>query len=392
MQRNIGSEFRVALAAIVLLTIPVIFALLLINQEDREDPDSTASSAEPRITIFTSTPAEVAEAEETDAVTDEPEVVNDETADVTSSPTATATDEPESPTPTATDTVTETPTATPSEGLSVLQVRTPSEPEDEEDEEEATATITPSNTRRATATPSPTGTSTHRPTITEKPSSTLTNTPRSTIASRATEDEFAGILPTPTLPASPTVAVDATRTPASCDLPRGWTTYRVRLGDTLFAIALATNSTVSELRAANCIDDVDNITSEESIYVPRVPRRPVSTQVPSDVRPGLAAFGCLDPRVQILSPGVAARVSGVFTVSGTATREDFGYYKIEVRPDWAEIYNFYLDSYSPVENGSLGVINAELFDDGLHWIRLTVVDERAGIPAGATCEVPLIFE
>ncbi|MCA9915964.1 MAG: LysM peptidoglycan-binding domain-containing protein, partial [Anaerolineae bacterium] len=274
----------------------------------------------------------------------------------------------------------------------------------------ATPTVTSSATNRPTATRTPTATPSHtstpRPTSTNKPTSTSTatstttpsRTPTATSTSRpsATSVEFDGILATPTLPASPTAAAvsAATRTPASCLLPRGWTTYRVQPGDTLFAISLATNSTVDELRYANCIDDVDNITSEDRIFVPRAPLRPVSTfvPVPVDARPDLAAFGCADPRVQITSPGVAMRLSGSFTVMGTATREDFGYYKIEIRPDWAEIYNFYLDSYTPVQNGSLGVINSEIFGSGLHWIRLTVVDARAGIPAGATCEIPVIFE
>lgn len=408
MQRNIGSEFRVALAAIVLLTIPVIFALLFINNEDLEN-DATPSTrvaqqSTAQINVFTSTPEDLEE----------------ETATVTEPVTAEPTEAVASDTPTPSETATATPSATPTEetGLSVLQVRTPNSGAPEEVAVENTVTITPSVTPSATSTATPSATSsatntptmtatatatpsrtaTPRPTSTDKPTSTPSYTPSATSTPRpsATTVEFDGILATPTLPASPTAAAvsAATRTPSSCRIPRGWTTYRVQPGDTLFAISLATNSTVDELRYANCIDDVDNITSEDMIFVPRAPLHPVSTfvPVPADVRPDLAAFGCNDPRVQITSPGVASQLRGSFTVMGTATREDFGYYKIEIRPDWAEIYNFYLDSYEPVQNGALGVVNSELFGSGLHWVRLTVVDAQAGIPAGATCEVPVIFE
>lgn len=417
MQRSIGSEFRVALAAIVFLTIPVIFALLLINNEDRDGtatPPTQVAQSTAQISVFTSTPEEMVEetSEATEAVTVTPE----------------PTEEPASDTPTSSETVTVT--ATVESSLSVLQVRTPVSSATENPTEtdtvtpsatpSATATMTASttasatNTQTATTTPSdtpsatntntptstatPSRTSTLRPTSTDRPTRTPSDTPTatSTLRPSATPVEFDGILATPTLPASPTAAAvsAATRTPSSCRLPRGWTTYRVQPGDTLFAISLATDSTVDELRYANCIDDVDNITSEDVIFVPRAPLRPVSTFVPApvDSRPDLAVYGCNDPRVQITSPRIAAQLQGSFTVTGTAMRDDFGYYKIEIRPDWAEIYNFYLDSYTPVQNGILGVVNSEIFGSGLHWVRLTVVDAQAGIPAGATCEVPVIFE
>jgi hypothetical protein len=202
---------------------------------------------------------------------------------------------------------------------------------------------------------------------------------------------FMGIIPTP--PPTPTVAPrgEATRVPSTCQLPQGWTLYQVQSGNTLFAIALATNSTVDELRYVNCIEDVDNLTAGDIIFVPRSPLRPVETIQPRNARQGLSRIGCSDPRIQITSPITLQRLSGAFTLYGSATREDFLYYKIEIRPDWATIYNFYLDSRTPINNGTLGTINAEVFEDGLHWILLTVVDQRAEIPSGATCEIPVIF-
>jgi hypothetical protein len=202
---------------------------------------------------------------------------------------------------------------------------------------------------------------------------------------------FMGIIPTP--PPTPTVAPigQPTRVPSTCSLPAGWVQYRVNSGDTLFAIALATNSTVDELRYINCIEDIDSIQTNDVVFIPRVPVRPVATIPATGVRQGLARIGCTDQRTQITSPIAVQRVSGTFNVFGSATRTDFLYYKIEIRPDWATVYNFYLDAETPVSNGALGAINSDLFEDGLHWILLTVVDQQAEIPTGATCEIPVIF-
>lgn len=206
-------------------------------------------------------------------------------------------------------------------------------------------------------------------------------------------NESLGILPT--LPPTPTVvpAAATQRPAATCNRPAGWATYTVQAGNTLFAIALAVGETLDELRYVNCLEDVDNITAGDEIFVPRLPAQPIATTVPSGLRFGLLQpIGCDDPSVQITSPDQLQRLSGVITMRGSATRDDFWYYKIEIRPDWAAIYNFYLDSEVPIANGVLGEINTAIFDKGVHWLRLSVVDERATIPDGATCEIPVIFE
>jgi hypothetical protein len=183
-----------------------------------------------------------------------------------------------------------------------------------------------------------------------------------------------------------------TRTASTCVQPAGWSAYRVSSGDTLFEIALATGSTLDELRYVNCIGDVDNITAGDVILVPRLPIGPVSTVVAGGVRPGLAAIGCVDARTQITSPTTLQRYSGIFSIYGTAVRDDFWYYKIEIRPDTASIYNFYMSSYSQVTNSLLAQLNSEIFGDGVHWLRLTVVDITANIQPDAICEIPVIFD
>jgi LysM repeat protein len=177
-------------------------------------------------------------------------------------------------------------------------------------------------------------------------------------------------------------------------MPPGWTTYTVVRGNTLFAIARATGSTVGELREVNCITDVDNIQTNDVLFVPRAPNQPVRTVVPRipDEEEVIALFpvGCGIPSSSIGSPYAGQRVSGSFAVFGTAAHEDFQYYRLEVRPDFTNVYNFYSRSDIPVSNGVLGQINAELFDDGVFWIRLTVVDKTGNFIQ--PCEIPVIFE
>jgi hypothetical protein len=82
----------------------------------------------------------------------------------------------------------------------------------------------------------------------------------------------------------------------------------------------------------------------------------------------------------------------VLTIVGSAIWPDFGYYKLEVRIDQASSYNFISRSDEPVQSGVLGMIDTGVFNSGLHWIRLVVVDATGNVRDGATCVVPMIFE
>ncbi|NPV65536.1 MAG: LysM peptidoglycan-binding domain-containing protein [Anaerolineae bacterium] len=53
--------------------------------------------------------------------------------------------------------------------------------------------------------------------------------------------------------------------------PAGWTTYTIRRGDTLSAIARGAGSTISELVAANCITNTRLIRVGQQLFVPRQP-------------------------------------------------------------------------------------------------------------------------
>lgn len=423
MQRNIGSEIMIAVGAILIIGFGLVFAVLLTGNPDEASGTAVAEVSSPTnqadVTEAASDePTEEASPTEEATATDEP--TDESTATEVASPTdePTATDEPTeeaSPTDEATETeeaaATEAASATEASGETQEASATNEAAETEEpspttrnigratrvptetDEPEASAT----NTRRPSATPQPTdtprSTDTQRPTNTPRPSATpsptLTERPSATPTSQSA---VSGIIPTP--PPSPTLPPlgQPSRTPSTCQLPQGWTSYTVQAGNTLFAIALATNSTVDELRTANCIENIDNIHTGDVIYVPRAPIGPVATFVNTGSRAGLRPIGCQNPNLQITSPISAQRLNGTFTVYGSANRSDFLYYKIEIRPDAASIYNFYMDSRTQVTNGVLGEINSELFGSGLHWIKLTLVDTNSSIPADATCEIPVIFE
>jgi LysM repeat protein len=168
-------------------------------------------------------------------------------------------------------------------------------------------------------------------------------------------------------------------------------------GETLFEIAQATGSTVGQLRTANCLDNADLILAGSVIFVPRpvfgaVPTvAPVfPTAAPADVTPQpLLVEGCLLDGVTITSPEPGSEVTGTFDLIGSATASDFRYFEVEVRPEGVDAYDFYVRQSEPVVEGVIAPINTELFGEGLHWVRVRVVDQD-GVTL-APCAIPLIF-
>jgi LysM repeat protein len=425
MQRNIRNEIMIAVGAVLIIAFGLVFAVLLTGTDEQGDATPTETNA-PSVTLAETERGNTSPSEEaTEVVAQAASEIPTETEIAPSdTPEPTNTEIPASDTPEPTDTeipASNTPTLEPSDTdipasntpqyspTPRLTGRATRAATATEEEATATNTVPPTNTPSPTATKTPrptntqvpTATDTRRPTNTPSPSATntrpptITPSPTATLRPSATptsRNAMTGIIPTP--PPSPTVLPtnQPSRTPSNCQLPQGWTSYTVQAGNTLFAIALATNSTVAELRDANCIENIDNITTGDVIFVPRAPLRPVATFVPSGIRDGLNPIGCQTSNVIITSPISAQHLNGTFAVYGSAARSDFLYYKLEIRPDGASIYNFYMDSYNQVNNGVLGEINSELFGTGLHWVKLTMVDIHSTIPADATCEIPVIFD
>jgi LysM repeat protein len=184
-----------------------------------------------------------------------------------------------------------------------------------------------------------------------------------------------------------------TRTPAICGRPDGWRAYIVQSGNTLYSIARSVGSTIAELRDVNCLTNASFLSIGQVLYVPQLPSEPILTAAPPGINQRVVQpIGCLDAGTIITSPIPLQRVTGTFTLFGSATIPDFAYYKLEIRPDSARLYHYYSDSTMPVYTNILGTINSDLFEDGLHWIRLAVVNQTGGIAVTAFCDIPVIFD
>jgi LysM repeat protein len=178
----------------------------------------------------------------------------------------------------------------------------------------------------------------------------------------------------------------------SCIIPQGWVAYVVRQGDTLLKIARATGSNLFELQIGNCLTNIDNIYTGTVLFVPRSPvisPNPIPVPGTPSVTPPLYTEGCTDPNSVITNLRSGDIVNGVFSVLGTANITDFWYYKLEVRPDFATVYNFYSRSEIPVIDAQLGQIDQAIFGTGIHWIKLTVIGKTSG---ATPCVIPVIFQ
>lgn len=171
----------------------------------------------------------------------------------------------------------------------------------------------------------------------------------------------------------------------------GWVPYRVQPNDTLYSIALATSSSVAELRSGNCLEGAETPSAGNMIFLPRQPLGliPLQTPAPLDPSTPLLRQGCTVPGAQISEPAAGETLDGVFTLNGTASISSFQYYRVEIRPDSASLFNLYERGDQPVVDGALAEINTALYGDGLHWIRLTVVQRNGNFPT--PCVIPVIF-
>jgi LysM repeat protein len=249
-----------------------------------------------------------------------------------------------------------------------------------------TFTPTASHTPRPTATATPSATPTKTPTATYTPTPTNTPTASNTPTRTPRPTETSGIRPTPTGTLTPV----ATTSTFECEpAPANWVAYTIQRGDTLSNIARAVNTTVSKLQRYNCISNPDNIYAGLIIRVPQLPLTVPGQPTPT-MNGELAVEGCTDPSTQITNLRVGKTISGVFTLMGTASVDSFWYYKIEVRPDFTSVYNFYSRSETPIIQGELGRIDTTIFGPGRYWIRLTVVQKSGGYPI--PCAIPVIFQ
>jgi len=116
------------------------------------------------------------------------------------------------------------------------------------------------------------------------------------------------------------------------------------------------------------------------------------TPVPPTAAPApiVQSPSCPDPRSAILRPGMNETVSGNVSLVGTATHENFQYYKVEYAPAGSNNFVYLAGDKNPVVNGFLVSINTSALGPGAWTLRLVVVDQVGNYPE--PCQVTILIE
>lgn len=132
--------------------------------------------------------------------------------------------------------------------------------------------------------------------------------------------------PIPTLVPLPTRASQSATSPPSCTPRTDWPEYTVQSGDTLYSIALRSDSTVDTLQAANCLADPNAIFEGQSLRVPQQP-------APQSATPTAAPAATQSPFFPTPTPGTGtsgATGDVAFTIiaaQNSATEDSQGSYR-----------------------------------------------------------------
>lgn len=179
-----------------------------------------------------------------------------------------------------------------------------------------------------------------------------------------------------------------------CTVVEGWLPYEVRQGDSLLALALASGSSLIELREGNCFGPVTGIIVGDIIALPELPASPIEPAAPqfplSD--DAYQVVGCGSARAKIDEPLPMTQLQGVFAVRGRAQIPAGGKYRISVKPAWSPDYHRFLDVERSVSADVIGLINTEIFGPGLQRLRLEIVGGDGSIVDGSDCEIPVVFK
>jgi len=114
------------------------------------------------------------------------------------------------------------------------------------------------------------------------------------------------------------------------------------------------------------------------------------TSIPPTATPApiVQAPACPDQRSIILRPGNNETVSGEISMVGTATHENFQYYKVEYAPAGSNNFVYLAGDQNPVVNGFLANINTGALGNGAWTLRLVVVDQIGNYPD--PCQVTIL--
>jgi hypothetical protein len=127
---------------------------------------------------------------------------------------------------------------------------------------------------------------------------------------------------------------------------------------------------------------------EEVVEVVPTPEPVESTPTPT-AAPAVQAPSCPDPRSVLLRPGDNETVRGVINAIGTATHENFQYYKIEYAAgaNASGGFSYLTGGQSPVSNNFLGSVDTTSLSNGTWTLRLVVVDMTGNFPP--PCQVTI---
>jgi len=111
----------------------------------------------------------------------------------------------------------------------------------------------------------------------------------------------------------------------------------------------------------------------------------LATEIALTPRPTAAlssSTGCVSGRVFISSPEAGQELSGTVDVQGTASIQDFGFYKYEVAPLGADTWATISAGRDRVNEGSLGQWDTSSLSPGDYQLRLVVTDNQGqALPA-----------
>ncbi len=115
--------------------------------------------------------------------------------------------------------------------------------------------------------------------------------------------------------------------------------------------------------------------TENATPVPTHVPAPTPTFTPEPAALGLVPADCPNEWVRIVSPLEGQVISGEVQILGTAFHADpdLWYYKLE-RSEGDRVFLYFAGQQSTVENGVLGTLDTRFMANGVHTIRLTVVD------------------
>jgi uncharacterized protein YejL (UPF0352 family) len=198
---------------------------------------------------------------------------------------------------------------------------------------------------------------------------------------------FARLIPTPTAFGS-----SGEPPPPACEVEQAWEIYEVQAGDTLLSLAVATGSSLIELRDGNCFEPIRAVFSGDRLLVPRIPSE--ATTVPAPPQAGditLHSEGCDQPEAQILLPAPGAIVHDIFALHGSALLSRGGHYRISLKTNAVDDYHMYWISEQSIHDDVLGLVNTEVFGAGTHRIRLEIVDRYGETISGGICDIPVEF-